>query len=64
MAEMPAAQQRRLAHADDAQGLPISLDLTTGQAHDGQIADTLLNQLGPLTIVLADRPMMPSASDN
>jgi transposase len=25
------------------------------QAHDGQIADTLLNQLGPHTIVLADK---------
>src|SRR5262249_1043515 len=39
----------------DAQGLPIRLGLTTGQAHDGQIADTLLNQLGPHTIVLADK---------
>src|SRR5262249_16175102 len=28
---------------------------TTGQAHDGQISDTLLNQLGPHTIVLADK---------
>src|SRR5436305_15229794 len=27
----------------------------TGQAHDGQIADTLLNHLGPHTIVLADK---------
>ena len=47
----------------DAQGLPIRLGLTTGQAHD-QIADTLLNQLGPHTIVLADKAMMPTASDN
>src|SRR5262245_34649805 len=39
----------------EAQGLPIRLGLTTGQAHDGQIADTLLNQLGPHTIVLADK---------
>ena len=39
----------------DAQGLPIRLGLTTDQAHDGQIADTLLNQLGPHTIVLADK---------
>src|SRR5262245_58249872 len=39
----------------DAQGLPIRLGLTTGQAHDGQIANTLLNQLGPHTIVLADK---------
>jgi transposase len=39
----------------DAQGLPIRLGLTAGQAHDGQIADTLLDRLGPRTIVLADR---------
>lgn len=30
----------------DAQGIPIRLGLTTGQTHDGQIADTLLNRLG------------------
>ncbi|WP_423828216.1 IS5 family transposase [Sphingomonas oleivorans] len=39
----------------DAQGLPIRLGLTAGQAHDGQIADKLLDQLGPHTIVLADK---------
>jgi transposase len=39
----------------DAQGLPIRLGLTAGQAHDGQIADTLLDHLGPRTIVLADK---------
>ena len=39
----------------DAQGLPIRLGLTAGQAHDGQIADTLLDRLGPRTIVLADK---------
>lgn len=39
----------------DAQGHPIRFGLTTGQAHDGQIADMLLNQLGPHTIVLADK---------
>ena len=39
----------------DAQGLPIRLGLTAGQTHDGQIADTLLNHLGPHTIVLADK---------
>lgn len=38
----------------DAQGLPIRLALTAGQAHDGQIADTLLDHLAPRTIVLAD----------
>ena len=39
----------------DAQGLPIRLGLTAGQTHDGQIADTLLDHLGPHTIVLADK---------
>ena len=39
----------------DAQGLPIRLGLTAGQAHDGQIADTLLDHLGPRTIVLVDK---------
>jgi len=39
----------------DAQGLPIRLGLTAGQAHDGQIADTLLDHLGPGTIILADK---------
>jgi transposase len=37
----------------DARGLPIRLGLTAGQAHDGQIADTLLDHLVPRTIVLA-----------
>ncbi|OHT20983.1 Transposase DDE domain protein [Sphingomonas haloaromaticamans] len=39
----------------DAQGLPIRLGLTEGQTHDGQIVDTLLDHLGPRTIVLADK---------
>jgi transposase len=39
----------------DAQGLPIRLGLTAGQTHDGKIADTLLDHLGPRTIVLADK---------
>ena len=39
----------------DAQGLPIRLGLTAGQAHDGQIANELLSHLGPHTIVLADK---------
>jgi transposase len=39
----------------DAQGLPIRLGLTAGQTHDGQIAHTLLDHLGPHTIVLADK---------
>jgi len=40
---------------DDAKSLPIRLALTAGQAHDGQISDTLLNNLDPCTIVLADK---------
>lgn len=39
----------------DAQGLAIRLGLTAGQAHDGQIADRLLDCLGKRTIVLADK---------
>jgi hypothetical protein len=39
----------------DAQGLPIRLGLTAGQTHDGQIVDRLLDDLGPRTIVLADK---------
>ena len=39
----------------DAQGLPIRLGPIAGQTHDGQIADTLLDHLGPRTIVLADK---------
>jgi len=39
----------------DAQGLPIRLGLTTGQTHDGQIVDRLLDHLGARTIVLADK---------
>ena len=38
-----------------AQGLPIRLGLTAGQTHDRQIADALLNHLGPRTVVLADK---------
>ncbi|WP_256960041.1 IS5 family transposase [Sphingobium sp. Z007] len=39
----------------DAQGLPIRLGLTAGQTHDGQVADELLDHLGPHMIVLADK---------
>lgn len=39
----------------DAQGLPIRLSLTTGQAHDGQAANMLLSHLGPRMIVVADK---------
>jgi transposase len=33
----------------------MGLGLPAGQTHDGRIADTLLDQLGPHTIVLADK---------
>ncbi|MGX9054956.1 IS5 family transposase [Mesorhizobium sp. 14Argb] len=39
----------------DAQGLPIRLGLTAGQAHDGPAAYRLLDRLDPRTIVLADK---------
>ena len=41
--------------AVDAQGLPVRLGLTAGQAHEGQIADTPPDHLGPRTIALADK---------
>ena len=39
----------------DAQGLPIRLGLTAGQAHDAPTALGLLERLAPRTIVLADK---------
>ncbi|UZK67719.1 IS5 family transposase [Sphingomonas sp. M1-B02] len=39
----------------DAQGLPVRLGLTAGQAHDGPAALGLLDRLNPRTIVLADK---------
>jgi transposase len=39
----------------DAQGLPTGPGLTAGQTHDGQIADRLLDHLGPRIIVLAGK---------
>lgn len=39
----------------DANGLPVRLGVTAGQAHDGSIVDRLLDHLGPRTIVLADK---------
>lgn len=39
----------------DAQGLPIRLGLTAGQAHNVQIADKLLDRLRARTIVLAGK---------
>lgn len=39
----------------DAKGLPIRIGLTAGQAHDGPIAEQLLDKLAPRTVVLADK---------
>ena len=39
----------------DANGLPIRLKLTEGQAHDGKSAKDMLGGLGPGDILLADR---------
>jgi transposase len=39
----------------DANGLPIALKLTEGQAHDGKSAADMLNGLGDGQILLADR---------
>ena len=39
----------------DANGLPIALKITEGQAHDGRSADDMLGGLGPGQILLADR---------
>ncbi len=39
----------------DAEGRPIRITLTPGQAHDGTTADALLNDLKPGAILLADK---------
>jgi len=39
----------------DANGLPIALKLTAGQAHDGRSAHDMLDTVGPGDILLADR---------
>jgi transposase len=39
----------------DANGLPIALKLTAGQAHDGRSAADMLDQVGAGQILLADR---------
>ena len=39
----------------DANGLPIMIKLSEGQAHDGRSATDMLEQLGPGQILLADR---------
>lgn len=39
----------------DANGLPIALKLTEGQAHDGRSATDMLENIGKGQILLADR---------
>jgi transposase len=39
----------------DANGLPVALKLTEGQAHDGRSAEAMLDGLGPGQVLLADR---------
>ena len=39
----------------DANGLPVALKVTEGQAHDGRSAADMLDGLGPGQILLADR---------
>jgi transposase len=39
----------------DANGLPVRLGLTTGEAHDNRLADKLLSRLKSGTMLLADR---------
>jgi len=39
----------------DAEGLPVALKLTEGQAHDGKSAADMLDDIGPGQILLADR---------
>ena len=39
----------------DANGLPVALKLTAGQAHDGRSATDMLAAIGPHQILLGDR---------
>jgi transposase len=39
----------------DANGLPVHLGLTSGEAHDNRLCSVLLSGLSPRTILLADR---------
>ena len=56
---MHGALAGRADHQDpravDAEGRPITLKLTQGQAHDGRSAADMLDGLGPGQILLADR---------
>jgi transposase len=51
---MHGALARRTDH-QDANGLPIRLKLTEGQAHDGRSAADMLDGIGEGQILLADR---------
>jgi transposase len=39
----------------DADGRPIGIDLTAGQAHDSKMAEPMLQEIGKGTILLADK---------
>ena len=39
----------------DANGLPVHLGLTPGEAHDNRLCSLLLSGLSPRTMLLADR---------
>jgi len=39
----------------DADGLPLRLGLTAGEAHDNRLCSILLSELQPKTMLLADR---------
>ena len=41
----------------DAEGLPIALKLTAGQAHDGRSAQDMFDTVGKGDILLADRAL-------
>ena len=46
----------------DANGLPVVLKLTEGQAHDGRSAADMLHALGAGQILIADRAYDSDAS--
>jgi transposase len=48
----------------DAEGLPIKLEITEGQAHDGRSADGMLGDLSSGQILLADRGYDSDATRN
>ena len=44
----------------DANGLPVALKLTEGQAHDGRSANGMLDGLAAGQVLLADRASFPN----